>query len=185
MMNDHRSDPTGNRPFAPSLVSNFQFPKEPLPGAGTALKSFSLLRQHQLFRRLLDFRAIPRHVLAGQPVGAGVYRQDLRACRRRHRRCDSDATITLTNTATSGVRTTVSTNSGDYTFASVPIGTYVLKAEHQGFKTASSLDLQLQVAQSMTQNFTLQIGGVEQTVTVSTSSDLLQTENTQPRHHHS
>ncbi|HEV2136707.1 MAG TPA: carboxypeptidase-like regulatory domain-containing protein [Terracidiphilus sp.] len=88
------------------------------------------------------------------------------------------ATITLTNTATSGVRTTVSTNTGDYTFPAVPIGTYELKAERQGFKTATSQDLQLQVAQSMTQNFTLQIGGVEQTVRVTASGDLLQTQNT-------
>ena len=40
------------------------------------------------------------------------------------------AMITLTNTATTGVRSTVSTSSGDYTFASVPIGTYELKVEH-------------------------------------------------------
>ena len=89
-----------------------------------------------------------------------------------------DAQITLTNTATSGVRTTVSTNSGDYTFSAVPVGSYVLKAEHTGFKTATSQNLVLQVAQSMTQNFTLDIGGVEQTVTVTASGDLLQTDNT-------
>ena len=86
-------------------------------------------------------------------------------------------TITLTNTATSGVRTTVSTSSGDYTFASVPIGSYMLKAEHQGFKTATSPDLQLQVAQSMTQDFTLTVGGVEQTIKVVASGDLLQTQD--------
>jgi len=88
------------------------------------------------------------------------------------------ATITLKNTATSGIRTTISTTSGDYTFASVPIGTYELKVEHQGFKTASSQNLHLQVAQSMTQNFNLQVGGVEQTVTVTTSADLLEAQNT-------
>ena len=88
------------------------------------------------------------------------------------------ATITLTNPATNTTRSTVSTGSGDYTFASVPIGTYVLKAEHAGFKTASSQQVTLQVAQSMTQNFTLQVGGVEQTVTVTSSGDLLQTQDT-------
>lgn len=86
-----------------------------------------------------------------------------------------DATITLTNTQTSGVRTTVSTNSGDYTFSSVPIGIYTLKAEHQGFKTATSSNLQLQVAQSMAQDFALAVGGVEQTVQVTAAGDLLQT----------
>ena len=85
------------------------------------------------------------------------------------------AKITLTNTATSGVRTTVSTSSGDYTFTNVPIGGYVIKAEHEGFKVATSANLQLQVAQSMTQDFSLSVGGVEQTVQVSASGDLLQT----------
>ena len=88
------------------------------------------------------------------------------------------ATITLTNTATSGVRTTVSTSSGDYTFPAVPIGIYELKAAHQGFNTATSQNLQLQVAQSLTQNFTLQVGGIQQTVRVTASGDLLQTQNT-------
>jgi hypothetical protein len=85
------------------------------------------------------------------------------------------ATITLTNTATSGVRSTVSTSSGDYTFTNVPIGGYVIKAEHEGFKVATSATLQLQVAQSMTQDFSLSVGGVEQTVQVTASGDLLQT----------
>ncbi len=87
------------------------------------------------------------------------------------------AKITLTNTATGGVRTTVSTTSGDYTFASVPIGIYMIKAEHQGFKIATSATLQLQVAQSMTQDFALSVGGVEQTVQVTASGDLLQTQD--------
>ena len=75
------------------------------------------------------------------------------------------------------MRTTVSTTSGDYTFASVPIGIYVIKAEHQGFKIATSATLQLQVAQSMTQDFVLSVGGVEQTVQVTASGDLLQTQD--------
>ncbi|MFP5206013.1 MAG: carboxypeptidase regulatory-like domain-containing protein [Acidobacteriota bacterium] len=87
------------------------------------------------------------------------------------------ATITLTNPATNTTRTTVSTGSGDYTFPAVPIGTYVLKASHAGFNTATSQSLQLQVSQSLTQNFTLQVGGVTQTVEVSASGDLLQTQD--------
>src|SRR5579884_1185490 len=48
------------------------------------------------------------------------------------------ATITLTNVATNGIRTTLSTDSGDYTFPSVPPGFYNVKTEHPGFKTATS-----------------------------------------------
>jgi hypothetical protein len=87
------------------------------------------------------------------------------------------ATITLTNPATNTTRSTITTSSGDYTFAAVPPGTYVVKATHEGFSTASSENLQLQVAQAMTQNFTLQVGGATATVTVTATSDLLQTQN--------
>jgi len=87
------------------------------------------------------------------------------------------AAITLTNTATGGVRSTVSTASGDYTFPAVPPGLYNIKASQTGFKIASSQNVQLQVQQSLTQNFTMQVGGVTQSVEVSASSDLLQTQN--------
>ena len=138
MVKTHRRDAKGNRPFAPSLVSNSQSPKESLPGAGTALKSFSRLRQHSpsvacgIFVLLLAMFT-PGSLSAQGSTGriSGHVADSTGAA-------IPDATVTLTNTATSGVRTTVSTNSGDYTFSAVSIGTYVLKAEHQGFKTASS-----------------------------------------------
>lgn len=176
-MKNHGTDASRNRPCSPFLVSNFQVTENSHGGSQTALKSFSLLRQYSasiacvlaLFLAVFLPASLPAQGSTGtisghvaDSTGAAI----------------PGAAITLTNTATSGVRTTISTSSGDYTFAAVPIGTYELKAAHQGFKTATSLDLQLQVAQSMTQNFTLQVGGVEQTVKVSASGDLLQTQNT-------
>src|SRR5260370_37514547 len=59
------------------------------------------------------------------------------------------ATITLISVATNGVRTTVSTDSGDYTFPSVAPGFYNIKAEHQGFKTATSNNVAVQVQQTV------------------------------------
>ena len=178
-MQNYRSHTTGNRrPLAPSLVFDSQAPKNSLCCAKTGMKVFSLTRQYgpsfaswilALFLAMFlpaslsaqgSTGTISGHV--ADPTGAAV----------------TGATIILTNTATSGIRSTVSTSSGDYTFASVPVGTYELKAEHQGFKTVSSPNMHLQVAQSMTQNFTLQVGGVEQTVTVTSSAELLETQNT-------
>ena len=54
----------------------------------------------------------------GDPSGAGV----------------PATAITATNTATNAVRQTVSTESGDYTFPSLPPGIYRLRMEHAGFK---------------------------------------------------
>ena len=85
--------------------------------------------------------------------------------------------ITLTNTGTNTTRTTVSTNDGDYTFPNVPPGVYNVEATHPGFKVETAKNVQLQVQQSLTQNFTLQVGEVTQTVSVSAAAALLQTQN--------
>jgi len=174
----HHSDATRDRRNEPSLVSNYQTAESSFTGVQAPLKSFILLRQHGdsfacLVLALLLSMFVPASLSAQGATGriSGHVADSTGAA-------IPAASITLTNTATSGVRTTVSTNSGDYTFASVPVGNYMLKAEHQGFKTATSLNLQLQVAQSMTQDFTLQVGGVEQTVEVTASGDLLQSQNT-------
>src|SRR4051812_984622 len=46
------------------------------------------------------------------------------------------ATVTAINTATSGKRNTVTNGEGLYTFPGLPPGTYQIKVELQGFKTA-------------------------------------------------
>ena len=88
------------------------------------------------------------------------------------------ATVTLTNVATATVRSTVTTGSGDYTFPNVPPGSYSVQASHSGFKAASAPNVEIQVGQSLTQNFTLEVGAATQTVTVNAAGTLLQTENT-------
>ena len=87
------------------------------------------------------------------------------------------AKVTLTNVGTSGVRTTATTGSGDYLFPDVPPATYRIQVTHTGFKTAASSDVELQVQQSMRQDFTLEVGQVTQTVTVEATGTLLQAEN--------
>ena len=44
-------------------------------------------------------------------------------------------TVTATNQATNVAYTAVSNEAGNYTITSVPVGTYVVKAELTGFKT--------------------------------------------------
>ena len=70
------------------------------------------------------------------------------------------AAVTLTNTATNAVRNTESSGAGLYTFPSVPPGVYNLKAEHPGFRTVTSNNVQLQVQQSVRLDLTLQVGQV-------------------------
>jgi len=88
-----------------------------------------------------------------------------------------DVIITLTNVATGAVRHTVSTTSGDYAFPAVAPGSYLIKAAHTNFKTATSQNIEVQVSQALRQDFTLQVGEVTQTVTVQSSGVLLQVES--------
>src|SRR5262245_60759680 len=48
------------------------------------------------------------------------------------------ASLTLTNVNTSAVRNVVTTEPGTYTFASIPPGSYRMRTELPGFKTAVS-----------------------------------------------
>ena len=74
------------------------------------------------------------------------------------------ATITLKNVGTSGVRTTVTTGAGDYTFPDVPPGIYNISAKHAGFKTDTTNNVEVQIQQSVRLDFTLQVGEVTQTI---------------------
>lgn len=87
------------------------------------------------------------------------------------------ATITLTDVATNGIRNTMSTDAGDYTFPSVPPGFYNVRTAHSGFKATESKNVEVQVQQTVRLDFTLEVGQVNQSVEVSATADLLQSEN--------
>ena len=87
------------------------------------------------------------------------------------------ATISLTNLETRTERSTVSTNSGDYTFTEVPVGIYKLRAARTGFKSITSNQVQVQVQQSVRLDFPFEVGAVTESVEVQASGALLQAEN--------
>src|SRR4030095_15129235 len=73
--------------------------------------------------------------------------------------------------------TAASNEAGAYTMTSVPIGTYVIKAELASFKTAATRPVHVEANQILRQDFRLELGGVEETVEVSGESQVLQTES--------
>jgi len=87
------------------------------------------------------------------------------------------ATVTATNQATNVAYTAVSNEAGNYTITSVPVGTYVLKAELSGFKTATTNPLQVEAKAIVRMDFTLQLGAIEETILVAGQTPLLQTES--------
>ena len=89
------------------------------------------------------------------------------------------ATVTLTNTGTGLVRVVVTDANGEYTAPSLPTGTYSLKAELSGFKTVTRPDIPLGVDQRMKIDVKLEVGAVEESITVTGTSPLVQTSSSE------
>ncbi|HEY7058316.1 MAG TPA: carboxypeptidase-like regulatory domain-containing protein, partial [Vicinamibacterales bacterium] len=87
------------------------------------------------------------------------------------------ATVTATNQATNVPYTAVSNDAGNYTITSVPIGTYIVKAELSSFKTATTKPIAVEAKQILRLDFKLEVGGLEQSVEVTGESPVLQTES--------
>ena len=87
------------------------------------------------------------------------------------------AALTLINTATGSVYTTVTTETGNYTVPSLPVGTYNLTASKPGFNKYVQEGIQVQVAVSLRIDVALQVGSSVESVTVTASAPLLKTES--------
>jgi len=89
------------------------------------------------------------------------------------------ATVTLTNTGNGLVRVVVTDANGEYTAPSLPTGRYTVKAELSGFKTVTTPDVNLGVDQRFRVNMKLEIGAVEESITVTGASPLVQTSSSE------
>ena len=87
------------------------------------------------------------------------------------------ATVTAKNEATGVVSTQTTTDSGLYSFSSLPVGQYTITVEKQGFKTLQKTNNTLQVGEPLTVDGALEIGQVSETVTVSGGPEQLQSSN--------
>ncbi|HTR36922.1 MAG TPA: TonB-dependent receptor [Bryobacteraceae bacterium] len=78
----------------------------------------------------------------------------------------SGATVTATHQGTGNVRTATTDNSGTYAIPNLAVGNYDVSVEKQGFATLHINNVELTVAQNLTLNGTLEVGGARQTVEV-------------------
>ena len=85
------------------------------------------------------------------------------------------ATVTLTNTGTGQVMTTVSGDAGAFLFPQVPVGAYKVTVSLEGFKAAEFTDVNIAVGQQYSLTAKLSIGAQTETVTVTAGSSLVQT----------
>ncbi|MDQ3418421.1 MAG: TonB-dependent receptor [Acidobacteriota bacterium] len=85
------------------------------------------------------------------------------------------ATVTLANEATGVLFSTVTTETGQYGFEAVQVGTYTVRVELQGFKRFSSTGNPVRIGEPTTLNATLDPGGIAETVEVRASAQVVQT----------
>ena len=86
-------------------------------------------------------------------------------------------TVTVKNEQTGMFRTTLSGDSGAYIASGLVPGRYEVSATLQGFKTFSRKGLQLEVGRTATLDVTMEVGGMEELVTVSAATPLAQSQN--------
>ncbi|MFN8061551.1 MAG: carboxypeptidase regulatory-like domain-containing protein [Vicinamibacterales bacterium] len=85
-------------------------------------------------------------------------------------------TITVRSTGTNETRTTVSADDGKYRVTNLPRGDYEVQSELAGFKSVVQADVRLTVGDTVRLDFTLELGSVQETVTVTSQATLINTE---------
>ena len=84
-------------------------------------------------------------------------------------------TVEARNLATNDVARATTNEAGLYSFPVLPIGTYKLTVAPAGFKEEVRDKLELRLGDRVEQDFTMQIGAVNEVITVSAGTELLQT----------
>jgi Carboxypeptidase regulatory-like domain len=88
------------------------------------------------------------------------------------------AHITVTQTNTNLVRTTVSGSDGTYVFPDLPVGPYRLEVTNSGFETYSQSGIELQVGSKVQINVSLKVGSLSQTVQVTSNAQMVEIQQT-------
>ena len=85
-------------------------------------------------------------------------------------------TVTARNTGTNETRTAVTSPEGLYRVTNLPRGNYEVKAELEGFKTVAQSDVILTVGETVRLDFTMAVGALSETVSVTSQATLVNTE---------
>src|SRR5438067_148637 len=83
------------------------------------------------------------------------------------------AAVTLVHEGTGATVSRVTDSSGEFGFDFLRVGTYTLRIEAPGFKKFESKNLELTVGQAIRQNFALEVGAINETVSVEAVAPLV------------
>jgi hypothetical protein len=84
--------------------------------------------------------------------------------------------ITVTNEGTNAIRSLTSDQLGLYRAELLPVGSYTVQAEHEGFKTTKITGIHVDVQQTVRTDILLQLGSLSEEVYVTSETPLLKTD---------
>ncbi|HJR58603.1 MAG TPA: TonB-dependent receptor [Vicinamibacterales bacterium] len=82
-------------------------------------------------------------------------------------------TVTATNPATGETRVAVTATTGTYQLAALPVGTYTLTYQLEGFKTTTRTGILVEASVPRAVNVTLELGGITEVIKVEGGSPIL------------
>jgi hypothetical protein len=88
----------------------------------------------------------------------------------------ADAVVTVTNVTTGITREAMTSNDGVFRVPSLGAGEYRVQVAKPGFVTAQRDTVNIGISETIRVDFTLEVSGVQETVTVATRSPLVETE---------
>jgi len=83
------------------------------------------------------------------------------------------ATVELTFNQTGKVQTATTNNNGGFNFSQLDPGTYTVKITSQGFKTFIANEVKVDIGREYSISPVLEVGGIQETVTVTTGADIV------------
>ena len=89
-----------------------------------------------------------------------------------------NATITVRNEATSVERAAQTDSDGNYSIASLPVGTYTIEVQAQGFKRDLVQHFAIEVGRTIQRSFQLQVGDVSENITVTADAPVIESATT-------
>jgi trimeric autotransporter adhesin len=114
--------------------------------------------------------------LAGEAFGQG-FQGGLRGAIKDSGGVIPGVEVTLTNEQTNIKRSVVTNERGEYSFANVDPGTYSVKAAIQGYKSIDRGGIRVGTQTFLVLDLTLEVGAIEESVTVTGQSPLIETAN--------
>jgi hypothetical protein len=111
------------------------------------------------------------------PLLAQTYHGGIRGAVREAGAVVPGATVTLISESTGQTRTAQTNQVGEYAFVNVEPGDYTVKVTMQGFKTLDAKGVHIGTQQFLTRDFTLEVGKLEEEVTVEGGAVVLDTSN--------